>query len=211
MSNFLYFCPNCNKLYKAGASGKKLKCSQCSELAIDLGISDDEYREMNKTQKQELKERIAERLAGNDENEQAYDNTGEQDKRQEESVTAAGNGTSQAADNEIPGNKIPGNEMPGKETSENEIPKRKPKREYMVSGDPFWGRKLKLFSLIGLVLSLVGGVVIGLIFREEYDDLTGLAYGLGFTLLCVFVNLAVMGAGEICILLAGVNERLEDQ
>ena len=191
MSNFLYFCPNCNKLYKAGASGKKLKCSQCSELAIDLGISDDEYREMNKTQKQELKERIAERLAGNDENEQAYDNTGEQDKRQEESVTAAGNGTSQAADNEIP--------------------KRKPKREYMVSGDPFWGRKLKLFSLIGLVLSLVGGVVIGLIFREEYDDLTGLAYGLGFTLLCVFVNLAVMGAGEICILLAGVNERLEDQ
>ena len=58
MSKFLYYCPNCNKLYMAGEAGKTLKCTGCSEIALDMGISSDEYNALNTAQKQELKNRI---------------------------------------------------------------------------------------------------------------------------------------------------------
>ena len=53
MSKFLYYCPNCNKLYMAGEAGKTLKCTGCSEIALDMGISSDEYNALNTAQKQD--------------------------------------------------------------------------------------------------------------------------------------------------------------
>ena len=55
MSNYLYYCPDCNKLYKAGAAGKMIKCTQCARPAFDMNITNDEYSQLSAAEKQQLK------------------------------------------------------------------------------------------------------------------------------------------------------------
>ncbi len=58
MSN-MYYCPDCNKVFKAGDPGKTIKCPKCTHLLKDLEISDDNYALLSSSEKAALKTNIA--------------------------------------------------------------------------------------------------------------------------------------------------------
>ncbi len=56
MDSNVYYCMICNKLYKTGQAGKKIKCPRCKQILCDLNISESEYKKLNSLQKQTVKD-----------------------------------------------------------------------------------------------------------------------------------------------------------
>ena len=66
---YMYYCPDCKKVYKAGETGKNIKCPKCESSLLDLGISDRDYAVLPAAEKDIIKQNMAvkadtERLAG---------------------------------------------------------------------------------------------------------------------------------------------------
>ncbi|MCR5420580.1 MAG: hypothetical protein K6E98_06225 [Lachnospiraceae bacterium] len=57
MGSFIYYCDDCNKLYKLGAMGKTSKCTQCSGILRDLKISDADYIALSVKERAVLKKK----------------------------------------------------------------------------------------------------------------------------------------------------------
>ncbi|MCR5405493.1 MAG: hypothetical protein K6E88_01790 [Lachnospiraceae bacterium] len=251
MSKFLYYCPNCNKLYMAGEAGKTVKCTGCSEIALDMGISSDEYNALNAAQKQELKNRIILKYTADESYEDpmdedawyeglsdqdtAHDNESYENAEHEnvsyedtahENVTyagAEGNVSGESiAEKEIAGDD-PGNEAMG---SDDEAVKKDAdktaaktdadttvvlRRRRGIAGNSRAGRILIALSKIGLLLSLIGSAAIGFLVANEMYASVGIAYGLVAFLVCTLLCLIIMGIGEISILLASVNAKLDEK
>lgn len=55
MDKIMYYCKECNKLYKVGGSGKRVKCNSCGNELIDLKVTDEEYALMDTSEKNSLK------------------------------------------------------------------------------------------------------------------------------------------------------------
>ena len=68
MDSYFYYCADCNKLFKVGATGKKVKCSKCSKLLIDLGITADEYASLDAEAKEALKNKAKEAIIAEKDN-----------------------------------------------------------------------------------------------------------------------------------------------
>ncbi len=63
VDNSMYYCPDCNKVFKAAGTGKKIKCSQCAELLYDMKISSEDYSALTKEGRESLKSLIKENAA----------------------------------------------------------------------------------------------------------------------------------------------------
>lgn len=60
MDSYLYFCTECSKLFKVAETGRKVKCSHCSGLLVDLEITDMEYAALNPEKREALKNKARE-------------------------------------------------------------------------------------------------------------------------------------------------------
>ena len=60
MDNYLYFCTECNKLFKVADTGRKVKCSHCSKPLVDLEITDTGYAALDPDKREALKNRARE-------------------------------------------------------------------------------------------------------------------------------------------------------
>ena len=67
MDKIMYFCKKCDKLYKVGGSGRKVKCNSCGRDLIDLKVSDREYEALDYSEKNSLKYHARMVDTGNDE------------------------------------------------------------------------------------------------------------------------------------------------
>ncbi len=56
---YMYYCPNCNKVFKAGETGKKIKCPKCKSDLSDLGISEQDYAVLPAAEKAIMKQNMA--------------------------------------------------------------------------------------------------------------------------------------------------------
>lgn len=203
MSKFLYYCPNCNKLYMAGEAGKTLKCTGCSEIALDMGISSDEYNALNTTQKQELKNRIILKYSADEDF--AHDASGGGIKEQETTVDKPGTEAAGSNDTEV---KNDTEKAAAKTDAGTTLVLR---RRRGIAGNSRAGRILIALSKIGLLLSLIGSAAIGFLVANEMYASVGIAYGLAAFLVCTLLCLIIMGIGEISILLASVNAKLDEK
>ena len=57
MAGYIYYCDNCNKLFKIGETGKKVKCPKCTSELSDLKVSDEEYASLDKAGKDGIKKK----------------------------------------------------------------------------------------------------------------------------------------------------------
>ena len=203
MSKFLYYCPNCNKLYMAGEAGKTLKCTGCSEIALDMGISSDEYNALNTAQKQELKNRIILKYSADEDF--AHDASDGGIKEQETTVDKPGTEAAGSNDTEV---KNDTERAAAKTDADTTVVLR---RRRGIAGNSRAGRILIAFSKIGLLLSLIGSAAIGFLVANELYASVGRAYGLAAFLVCTLLCLIIMGIGEISILLASVNAKLDEK
>ncbi len=203
MSKFLYYCPNCNKLYMAGEAGKTLKCTGCSEIALDMGISSDEYNALNTAQKQELKNRIILKYSADEDF--AHDASDGGIKEQETTVDKPGTEAAGSNDTEV---KNDTEKAAAKTDADTAVVLR---RRRGIAGNSRAGRILIAFSKIGLLLSLIGSAAIGFLVANEMYASVGIAYGLAAFLVCTLLCLIIMGIGEISILLASVNAKLDEK
>ena len=203
MSKFLYYCPNCNKLYMAGEAGKTLKCTGCSEIALDMGISSDEYNALNTAQKQELKNRIILKYSADEDF--AHDASDGGIKEQETTVDKPGTEAAGSNDTEV---KNDTERAAAKTDADTTVVLR---RRRGIAGNSRAGRILIAFSKIGLLLSLIGSAAIGFLVANEMYASVGIAYGLAAFLVCTLLCLIIMGIGEISILLASVNAKLDEK
>lgn len=203
MSKFLYYCPNCNKLYMAGEAGKTLKCTGCSEIALDMGISSDEYNALNTAQKQELKNRIILKYSADEDF--AHDASDGGIKEQETTVDKPGTEAAGSNDTE---EKNDSEKAAAKTDADTAVVLR---RRRGIAGNSRAGRILIAFSKIGLLLSLIGSAAIGFLVANEMYASVGIAYGLAAFLVCTLLCLIIMGIGEISILLASVNAKLDEK
>ncbi len=203
MSKFLYYCPNCNKLYMAGEAGKTLKCTGCSEIALDMGISSDEYNALNTAQKQELKNRIILKYSADEDF--AHDASDGGIKEQETTVDKPGTEAAGSNDTEV---KNDTEKAAAKTDADTTVVLR---RRRGIAGNSRAGRILIAFSKIGLLLSLIGSAAIGFLVTNEMYASVGIAYGLAAFLVCTLLCLIIMGIGEISILLASVNAKLDEK
>lgn len=55
MESYLYFCTECNKLFKVADTGRKVKCSNCSKPLVDLEIKDTDYAALDMEKREALK------------------------------------------------------------------------------------------------------------------------------------------------------------
>ena len=55
----MYYCPDCKKVYKAGETGKNIKCPKCKSDLSDLGISDQDYAILPAAEKEIMKQNMA--------------------------------------------------------------------------------------------------------------------------------------------------------
>ena len=55
---YMYYCPECNKVFKAGETGKKIKCPKCKSNLSDLGISDQDYALLPAAEKEIMKQNM---------------------------------------------------------------------------------------------------------------------------------------------------------
>ena len=203
MSKFLYYCPNCNKLYMAGEAGKTLKCTGCSEIALDMGISSDEYNALNTAQKQELKNRIILKYSADEDF--AHDASDGGIKEQETTVDKPGTEAAGSNDTEV---KNDTEKAAAKTDADTTVVLR---RRRGIAGNSRAGRILIALSKIGLLLSLIGSAAIGFLVANEMYASMGIAYGLAAFLVCTLLCLIIMGIGEISILLASVNAKLDEK
>ena len=65
MDNSMYYCPNCNKVFKAGGTGKRIKCTQCAEILYDMKISSEDYSALSKEGRESIKSIIKENATAN--------------------------------------------------------------------------------------------------------------------------------------------------
>lgn len=187
----------------AGTPGKTLKCTQCSEMVLDMGISSDDYNALNAAQRQELKDRIILNCTEDAalEDESGYDNN-EQEVRQEEQPV------------KVPATKAPAANPPAANAAEAKTDKEPQvvlRKRLGIAGNSRAGRILIMFSKIGLILSLIGSIVIAVLVGSEMYAPIGVAYGLACALICALLCLVLMGIGEVCILLASVNAKLDEK
>ncbi|MCR5356510.1 MAG: zinc-ribbon domain-containing protein [Lachnospiraceae bacterium] len=56
---YMYYCPVCNKVFKAGETGRKIKCPKCAADLLDLGISDQDYAVLPAAEKEIIKQNMA--------------------------------------------------------------------------------------------------------------------------------------------------------
>lgn len=203
MSKFLYYCPKCNKLYMAGEAGKTLKCTGCSEIALDMGISSDEYNALNTAQKQELKNRIILKYSADEDF--AHDASDGGIKEQETTVDKPGTEAAGSNDTEV---KNDTEKAAAKTDAGTTVVLR---RRLGIAGNSRAGRILIALSKIGLLLSLIGSAAIGFLVANEMYASVGIAYGLAAFLVCTLLCFVIMGIGEISILLASVNAKLDEK
>ena len=251
MSKFLYYCPNCNKLYMAGEAGKTVKCTGCSEIALDMGISSEEYNALSAAQKQELKNRIILKYTADESYEDPmdedawYEGLSDQDtahanesyeNAEHENVsyedTAHENVTYEGEAGNVSGESIAEQEIAGDDTgSKVTVPDDTAaktdedktaaktdadttvvlRRRRGIAGNSRAGRILIALSKIGLLLSLIGSAAIGFLVANEMYASVGIAYGLAAFLVWTLLCLIIMGIGEISILLASVNAKLDEK
>ena len=55
MDKYLYYCEDCDKLFKLSNKGKKVKCTKCGALLKDLETSSSEYEALSPDEKEVLK------------------------------------------------------------------------------------------------------------------------------------------------------------
>ena len=190
-------------MYKAGEPGKKLKCPQCSEIALDMNITGDEFNALNAKQKQELKDRISGNVTEDTESVPAtppYEEPDETKNEQQEEPHETHETMSAPAQPEA--------DTDADEDEDDQVIWRE---STGMAGDSKIGRLLKLLAKVVLGLSLIGGIVIGLIMSDEIDGGTGFVYGFASALICSIMSLVVWGIGEICILLSSVNVKLDEK
>lgn len=217
MSDYLYYCPDCNKLYKAGTVGKMIKCAQCSRLAVDMNITSEDYYKLSPAQRQELKNSFLQEQEDED-----TDLFG----LFENSV----NDSTPVMPPAQPAVKMPPVQQPGvqkvdvqpavqkaeasqpaaaqENTEKSESPANVPKKK-KSSARSKTGILLKLVSKIGFVLTILGAVIIFFMMGDMVDYETGFTYGFSILILGTGMNLALMGIGEICNLLAGIKQNQE--
>lgn len=58
MNYYMYLCSECNKSFKVNGRGKKVKCNVCSNKLLDMNISLEDWNNLNKNDKEELKKRL---------------------------------------------------------------------------------------------------------------------------------------------------------
>lgn len=187
----------------AGEAGKTLKCTGCSEIALDMGISSDEYNALNTAQKQELKNRII--LKYSVDEDFAYDASDGGIKEQETTVDKPGTEAAGSNDTEV---KNDTEKAAAKTDAGTTVVLR---RRLGIAGNSRAGRILIALSKIGLLLSLIGSAAIGFLVANEMYASVGIAYGLAAFLVCTLLCFVIMGIGEISILLASVNAKLDEK
>ena len=57
MAGYIYYCDNCNKVFKIREICKKAKCPKCTSILSDLKISDEEYASLDKAGKDAIKKK----------------------------------------------------------------------------------------------------------------------------------------------------------
>lgn len=62
---YMYYCPNCKKVFKAGETGKNIKCPKCESSLLDLGISDQDYAVLPAAEKDIIKQNMAVKVNSN--------------------------------------------------------------------------------------------------------------------------------------------------
>ena len=187
----------------AGEAGKTLKCTGCSEIALDMGISSDEYNALNTAQKQELKNRIILKYSADEDF--AHDASDGGIKEQETTVDKPGTEAAGSNNTEV---KNDTEKAAAKTDADTTVVLR---RRRGIAGNSRAGRILIAFSKIGLLLSLIGSAAIGFLVANEMYASVGIAYGLAAFLVCTLLCLIIMGIGEISILLASVNAKLDEK
>ncbi len=55
MDKYLYYCENCDKLFKLSNKGKKVKCTRCGSKLKDLEITSTDYEALSPDEKEVLK------------------------------------------------------------------------------------------------------------------------------------------------------------
>lgn len=55
MDKYLYYCENCDKLFKLSNKGKKVKCTKCGAMLKDLEITSSDYEALSPDEKEVLK------------------------------------------------------------------------------------------------------------------------------------------------------------
>ena len=59
MDKYIYYCTGCNKSFKVGGIGKKIRCPKCTKQLLDLSITSKDYDLLNNEAKDELKRKAA--------------------------------------------------------------------------------------------------------------------------------------------------------
>ena len=52
---YIYYCDNCNKVYKVAGEGRKVKCTNCHHGLRDLLISEEDYLVLDRSMRERLK------------------------------------------------------------------------------------------------------------------------------------------------------------
>ena len=55
MDKYMYYCKDCDKLYKVAGSGRKVKCNKCQADLVDLMITDVEYESLDSAERNSVK------------------------------------------------------------------------------------------------------------------------------------------------------------
>jgi hypothetical protein len=192
-----------------------------------MDISSDEYNALNAAQKQELKDRtILKYTTDTTYEDMPYENTEYEDTAYEDAADegaedentayedpSADNAPADSGQPEITDN-APKMEASGSNDTAAKTDADRPvvlRRRLGIAGNTRAGRILIAFSKIGLILSLIGGVATGILVGNEMYAPVGIAFGIGLALICALLCLVLMGIGELSILLASVNAKLDEK
>lgn len=58
MDHFMYYCPDCQKLYKIVGEGKRAKCNQCGNIIVCMDVTSAEWDTLSKEQRNDIKRRL---------------------------------------------------------------------------------------------------------------------------------------------------------
>ena len=57
---YIYYCDNCNKVYKVAGEGRKVKYTNCRQGLRDLSISEEDYLVLDRSARERLKHKSEE-------------------------------------------------------------------------------------------------------------------------------------------------------